>query len=261
MTRRTMHPGTPTGTAPPPAAGAGRAKLRRQWRRGLTGDRVSFVVMTIAEDPTGAYLPDVLEGLAPDVWDAVAKPGHEATVALGATLAGPSARVSAVDRVGRAFDPGAWALDRVYVGDITHVRTHEGWLYLATAIDLASRRVVGFAMADHLRASLVRDALAMAIELRRPAPGLILHSDRGASTPRGSSGRSWRPTAPSSRSRDPVSAGTMPPPRASSRRSRRGGGTQARLRRHGQPVRRTGARPPDSVTCRRSCTSQMNVRL
>jgi transposase InsO family protein len=96
------------------------------------------------------------------------------------TIPDGSAQVSAVDRVGRAFDPGACALDRVYVGDITYVRTHEGWLYLATAIDLASRRVVGFAMADHMRASLVCDALAMAIELRQPAPGLIFHSDRGS---------------------------------------------------------------------------------
>ena len=96
------------------------------------------------------------------------------------TIPDPLARVSAVDRVGRAFDSGACALDRVYVGDITYVRTHEGWLYVATAIDLASRRVVGFAMADHMRASLVCDALAMAIELRHPAPGLIFHSDRGS---------------------------------------------------------------------------------
>ena len=53
----------------------------------------------------------------------------------------------------------------------------EGWLYLATVIDLASRRVVGWAMADHMRASLVCDALQMAIDTRRPGPGLIFHSD------------------------------------------------------------------------------------
>ena len=60
------------------------------------------------------------------------------------------------------------------------MRTWEGWLYLATVIDLESRRVVGFAMADHMRAELVCDALEMAIEQRRPAPGLIFHSDRGS---------------------------------------------------------------------------------
>jgi transposase InsO family protein len=62
----------------------------------------------------------------------------------------------------------------------TYVRTWEGWLYLATVIDFESRRVVGFAMADHMRADLVTDALQMAINLRRPAPGLIFHSDRGS---------------------------------------------------------------------------------
>ncbi len=60
------------------------------------------------------------------------------------------------------------------------MRTWEGWLYLATVIDLASRRVVGWAMADHMRAELVCDALRMAVESRRPSRGLIVHSDRGA---------------------------------------------------------------------------------
>ena len=96
------------------------------------------------------------------------------------TIPDPSAQVTALDRVGRAFAPEACALDSVYVGDITYVRTHEGWLYLATTIDLASRRVVGFAMADHMRASLVCDALAMALELRHPRDGLVFHSDRGS---------------------------------------------------------------------------------
>jgi transposase InsO family protein len=87
--------------------------------------------------------------------------------------------VVAVDLLKRTFAPDTVELDRVYVGDITYVRTWEGWLYLATVIDLASRRVVGWAMADHMRAELVCDALRMAIENRRPAPGAIFHSDRG----------------------------------------------------------------------------------
>ncbi len=87
--------------------------------------------------------------------------------------------VAAVDLVKRAFGPGTVELDRIYVGDITYIWTWEGWVYLASVIDLASRRVVGWAMADHMRASLVCDALAMAINARRPAPGLIFHSDRG----------------------------------------------------------------------------------
>ena len=96
------------------------------------------------------------------------------------TIADPTATLTPLDRLCRNFAPGGHELDSVYVGDITYVRTHEGWLYLATAIDLASRRVVGFAMADHMRASLVCDALRMAIELRCPGAGLTFHSDRGS---------------------------------------------------------------------------------
>jgi putative transposase len=93
------------------------------------------------------------------------------------TIADPEA--TAVDLLKRAFGPGTVEVDRVYVGDITYIWTWEGWAYLATVIDLASRRVVGWALADHMRAELVCDALRMAIAHRRPAPGLIFHSDRG----------------------------------------------------------------------------------
>lgn len=61
--------------------------------------------------------------------------------------------------------------------------TGEGWLYLAAVLDACSRRVVGWAMADHLRAELVTDALAMAVGNRRPAAGLVHHSDRGCQYP------------------------------------------------------------------------------
>jgi transposase InsO family protein len=93
------------------------------------------------------------------------------------TIADPAAD-PVVDLVKRAFGPGTVELDRVYVGDITYLRTWEGWLYLATVIDLGSRRVVGWSMADHMRSQLVCDALGMAIEHRSPAAGLIFHSDR-----------------------------------------------------------------------------------
>ena len=63
--------------------------------------------------------------------------------------------------------------------DITYVPTNEGFLYLAAVIDLYSRRIVGWAMADHLRADLCLDALTMALACRRPASGLLHHSDRG----------------------------------------------------------------------------------
>ena len=93
------------------------------------------------------------------------------------TIADPDA--AAVDLIKRAFGPGTVEVDRVYVGDITYIWTWEGWAYLATVIDLASRRVVGWALADHMRAELACDALAIAIGARRPEPGLIFHSDRG----------------------------------------------------------------------------------
>ncbi|WP_405970585.1 IS3 family transposase [Streptomyces sp. NBC_00988] len=64
-------------------------------------------------------------------------------------------------------------------GDITYVPTAEGWLYLATVIDIASRRVVGWSTADHLRTELVADALQSACRDRRPARPVIFHSDRG----------------------------------------------------------------------------------
>jgi putative transposase len=70
--------------------------------------------------------------------------------------------------------------DRLWVADITYARSWEGWLYLAFVLDAFSRRVVGWSMANHLRTELVLDALNMAIHNRRPAPGLVHHSDRGS---------------------------------------------------------------------------------
>jgi len=73
------------------------------------------------------------------------------------------------------------APDLLWVGDITYVRTWEGWLYLATVIDVFSRRVIGFSLADHMRASLVCDALKMAVATRGgSAEEVIFHSDRGS---------------------------------------------------------------------------------
>jgi transposase InsO family protein len=91
----------------------------------------------------------------------------------------PDPEAKALDLVKRIFGPGTVEVDRIWAGDITFVRTWEGWLYVATVIDLASRKVVGWAMADHMRADLVCDALRLALGTRRPAPGLIFHSDRG----------------------------------------------------------------------------------
>jgi hypothetical protein len=68
----------------------------------------------------------------------------------------------------------------VWVADITYLRSWEGWLYLVAVQDLYSRRIVGWSMADHMRADLVVDALNMAIARRRPEAGLIHHSDQGS---------------------------------------------------------------------------------
>jgi len=70
--------------------------------------------------------------------------------------------------------------DQAYVQDITYIWTQEGWLYLATVIDLYSRRVVGWSMGSRMTAQLVCDALTMAIWQRQPKASLIVHSDRGS---------------------------------------------------------------------------------
>jgi transposase InsO family protein len=69
--------------------------------------------------------------------------------------------------------------NRKWAVDITYIPTDEGWLYLAGVIDLCSRKIVGWSMADHMRTELVSDALSMAIARRAPKPGLLHHSDRG----------------------------------------------------------------------------------
>src|SRR3954451_10275913 len=69
--------------------------------------------------------------------------------------------------------------DTVWLADISYLPADEGWLYLAVVEDLATREVVGWPMADHLRAGLCTDALVTALQRRRPEPGLIHHSDRG----------------------------------------------------------------------------------
>lgn len=71
------------------------------------------------------------------------------------------------------------AVNRVWVADLTYIWTDEGWLYLATLVDLFSRKVVGWSMSETLESTITQDALRMALADRHPAPGLIHHSDRG----------------------------------------------------------------------------------
>jgi transposase InsO family protein len=94
------------------------------------------------------------------------------------TVPDPAAAARA-DRIRRDFTADASKLNTRWCGDITYIATWEGWLYLATVIDIASRRVVGYALADHLRTELVSDALSNAVAARTPQPGVVFHSDRG----------------------------------------------------------------------------------
>ncbi len=94
------------------------------------------------------------------------------TVADGAATPAPN-------RVQRQFQQAT--VNRLWVGDMTYLRTDEGWLYLATLLDACSRCIVGWALADHLRPELPLEALRLALGQRRPAPGqLTHHTDRGS---------------------------------------------------------------------------------
>jgi transposase InsO family protein len=95
------------------------------------------------------------------------------------TTVGDGSRAG-TDLLGRRFAPRQLSLDEAWVSDITYIRTWKGWAYLAVVIDLASRRVVGFAVSDHMRTALIIEAMQMALVSRRPGPGLIFHSDRGS---------------------------------------------------------------------------------
>lgn len=82
------------------------------------------------------------------------------------------------DLVRRNFVPAT--PNSLWYGDITYVRTWDGWAYIASVIDGYSRKVIGWAIADHMRTELVIDALQMAIDQRRPPRGVIFHADRGS---------------------------------------------------------------------------------
>ncbi|MFJ5553310.1 IS3 family transposase [Streptomyces sp. NPDC093225] len=99
--------------------------------------------------------------------------GHRTTIPDPAAATRP-------DLVMRDFTTDPDAVDTRWCGDITYIPTGQGWLYLATVIDIASRRVVGWSTADHLGTSLAADALTAACLQRRPAGTVIFHSDRGS---------------------------------------------------------------------------------
>lgn len=104
-----------------------------------------------------------LQGRHPKAWKRTTVPGERP--------------VPAPDLIGRDFT--AQRANQKWCGDITYIKTWNGWAYLATVIDLYSRKVVGWALDTHMRTDLVTDALTMAITHRRPRSKVIFHSDRG----------------------------------------------------------------------------------
>ena len=105
--------------------------------------------------------------------------GHRPRRRRGLTKA-DTAAPPAPDLVGRLFDPDQ--PDRIWVSDLTYIPTDEGWLYLASVLDLASRHLVGWSMGTHHDAGLVCDALQAAVATRGRArmDGTIFHTDRGS---------------------------------------------------------------------------------
>jgi transposase InsO family protein len=106
-------------------------------------------------------------------------PAHRAALSLDRHRAGRAP--GRPDRLRRDFR--AAAPNQRWVADITSVGTGQGWLHLAIVLDLYARRIVGWAMAPILDQALAAEALAMALADRRPAPGLLVHSDRGGPVP------------------------------------------------------------------------------
>ena len=94
------------------------------------------------------------------------------------TVRDPNADELVLDLVEQDFDPAHYEPGEVLVGDITYLKTHTGWLYLATVIDLATRKVLGWHVDKHMKTSLVTSALAMALG-NGAVPGCVFHSDRG----------------------------------------------------------------------------------
>ncbi len=92
-------------------------------------------------------------------------------------IRGGKPAVVASNRLDRQLDPGV--ANQAWVTDITYIRTHEGWLYLAVVLDLFSRKIVGWAMQSTMHTDLVLQALMMAVWRRKPPAGLLVHSDQG----------------------------------------------------------------------------------
>jgi putative transposase len=143
--------------------------------RGAYGVRRVHAVLSRSHDPEVASCSEKLvRSVMAELGLAGCQPrGYKTT-----TRPDPEPPTAPQDLVGRDFTadrPGV-----KLVGDITYIRCWTGWLYLATVIDCSSREVIGWSMADHMRTSLVCEAISMAAGRGRLAPGAIFHSDRGS---------------------------------------------------------------------------------
>jgi putative transposase len=154
---------------------------------------------------------------------------------------------TAPDLVRRDFTPAA--PNRLWVADLTEFQTWQGKLYLAVVVDAFSRRCVGWALADHMRAELVVEALEMAIWQRRPNAGLVHHSDRGSQYVSLIFGQTAATPASTSRWAPRAARWTTPSARRSSPRSRRSSPADA----PGRPA--ASCRPPSSRGSRAGTTA------
>jgi transposase InsO family protein len=143
--------------------------------RGAYGVRRVHAVLARSQDPEVAWCS---EKLVRSVMAELGLAGCQPRRYQATTRPDPEPATQLQDLLGRDFTadrPGV-----KLVGDITYIRCWTGWLYLATVIDCCSRQVVGWSMADHMRTSLVCDAISMAAGRGRLAPAAVFHSDRGS---------------------------------------------------------------------------------
>lgn len=143
--------------------------------RGAYGVRRVHAVLAGSEDPQVASCS---EKLVRSVMAELGLSGCQPRAYKTTTQPDPEPPTAPPDLVGRDFT--AEQSGEKLVGDISYIRTWQGWLYLATVIDCCTREVVGWSMVDHMRSSLVCDAISMAAGRGHLAPGAIFHSDRGS---------------------------------------------------------------------------------
>ena len=143
--------------------------------RGSYGVRRVHPVLQRSHDPEVASCsPKLVRSIMAELGLKACQPRAYKTT----TQPDPDAPTAPADLVGRDFT--ADAPGTKLVGDITYIRTWQGWLYLATVIDCCTREVIGWSMADHMRTSLICDAITMAARRGRVQPRAIFHSDRGS---------------------------------------------------------------------------------